>query len=252
MLDFNHRPNLSETITQLIDTALQQREAKRPPRSYLGASRLGVSCQRALQYEYCQTPKDPGRNFTGRALRIFEAGHVFEDLMIGWLQQAGFELVEQDHQGNQFGFSVLDGKIQGHIDGVIVSAPKHFNWSYPMLWEAKSLNDQSWHETVAKKLAVSKPIYAGQVALYQAYLEPQFPGLHKNSALFTAINKNTAELYFELVEFDGALAQQCSDKGVRVISACEAHELLPRISRDPTHYECRFCSWQDRCWSHHE
>ena len=87
-----------------------------------------------------------------------------------------------------------------------------------------------------------------QVALYQAYMEPQVPGISQNLAIFTAINKDTAELYFEQVPFNGRLAQQASDRGVRIIQACDAHDLLPRLANDPTHYECKFCPWQDRCW----
>jgi len=79
-------------------------------------------------------------------------------------------------------------------------------------------------------------------------MEEQIAGIAYNPALFTAINKDTVELYFERVPFNGALAQSASDRGVRVIQACDAGELLPRISKDPTHYECKFCSWQDRCW----
>lgn len=68
-------------------------------------------------------------------------------------------------------------------------------------------------------------------------------------ALFTAINKDTAELYHELAPFDAALAQAMSDKAVRIIRATEAGELLPRIAQSPGFHECRFCDWQDRCWS---
>jgi hypothetical protein len=39
-----------------------------------------------------------------------------------------------------------------------------------------------------------------------------------------------------------------SDRAVRVISATDAGEVLPRFSTTPTHQECRFCSWQERCW----
>ena len=248
MLDFNSSDSLSETIAQLIDEGLQAKQSKQPPRNYLGASRLGVSCERALQYEYFNTPKDPGRDFTGRTLRIFEAGHVFEHLMIGWLRLAGFDLTTERNNGSQYGFSVLDGKVKGHIDGVIKAAPSSLGFSYPMLWEAKSLSNTSWKDTKKKGVSVSKPIYAGQIALYQAYLENEFPGIHQQPALFTAINKDTAQLHFELVPFDGQLAQQCSDKGVKIISACDAQELLPRISSDPTHRECKLCAWQDRCW----
>jgi hypothetical protein len=93
-------------------------------------------------------------------------------------------------------------------------------------------------------LAVAKPIYAAQVALYQAYLE-----LTEHPAIFTAINADTMEIYTELVPFDAALAQRMSDRAVKVITATDAGELLPRAVNDQTHFECRMCAWQDRCWS---
>jgi hypothetical protein len=56
------------------------------------------------------------------------------------------------------------------------------------------------------------------------------------------------EIYTELVPFDAALAQRMSDRAVKVITATEAGELLPRAFNDQTHFECRMCAWQDRCW----
>jgi len=56
------------------------------------------------------------------------------------------------------------------------------------------------------------------------------------------------EIYTEAVPFDAALAQRMSDRAVKVITATEAAELLPRGLNDPTHFECRMCAWQDRCW----
>ena len=99
-----------------------------------------------------------------------------------------------------------------------------------------------------KGLTVSKPIYAAQVAIYQAYMESQIEGICKNPALFTAINKDSAEIHFELIDFDQELAQKTSDKAVKILCATEAHELLPRIAIDSTHFECKFCPWQKRCW----
>ena len=68
-------------------------------------------------------------------------------------------------------------------------------------------------------------------------------------ALFTAINKDSEEIWFELVPFDGGLAQRMSDRAVRVITATDSQELLPRHATTPTHVKCKFCPWQDRCWS---
>ncbi|MFA7281339.1 MAG: hypothetical protein WC100_14745 [Sterolibacterium sp.] len=241
MMDFNSSSSISGQLTALIDAGMQQVRAREEVRLYLGASRLGVSCERALQYEYAQASVDYGRDFQGRMLRIFQRGHVIEDCMVGWLSEAGFELRTRDQQGEQFGFSVADGRLQGHADGVIVGGPEGF--AYPCLWENKCLGGKSWRDLEKNRLAVSKPVYAAQVALYQAYLD-----LHEHPAIFTAVNADTMDIYAELVPFDGALAQRMSDRGAKVITATEAHELLPRSFAEQTHFECRMCDWQDRCW----
>lgn len=241
MLDFNATASLSGRLTALVDAGMQQARSREEARAYLGASRLGVACERALQFEYAQAPVDHGREFGGRMLRIFERGHVMEDCMVQWLRDAGFDLRTRDRSGGQFGFSVADGRLQGHVDGVIVGGPEGFG--YPCLWENKCLGGKSWRELEKHRLAVAKPVYAAQVAVYQAYLD-----LHAQPALFTALNADTMEVYAELVPFDAGLAQRMSDRGARVITATGAGELLPRAFTDQTHFECRMCAWQDRCW----
>ena len=241
MLDFNSTSTFPERFEALIDAGLQAREQQQARRLYLGASRLGVSCERQLQYEYAQAPVDLGREFSGRILRIFERGHRTEDAMVGWLRAAGFILKTEGKDGQQFGFSVADGKLQGHCDGVFVGGPEGF--AYPALWECKALGSKSWNDLAKKGLAASKPVYAAQVAIYQTYL-----GLHEHPAIFTAVNADSMEIYTELVPFDAALAQKMSDRAVRVIQATEAGELLPRGFAQADHFECRFCSYAERCW----
>ena len=244
MLDFNHRPKIHEQIGVLIDAALSADRDKQPRRNYLGASRLGVACERALQYEYLQTPVDPGREISGRVLRIFEVGHALEDLAIRWLRMAGLDLYTQKANGGQFGFSVAGGRIRGHVDGIVAAGPEGFGLTVPALWECKTMNAKNWRACVKDGVTKSKPVYAAQIALYQAYL-----GLTEAPALFTAINKDTCEIWHELVPFDAALAQSASDKAVTILRACDAGELLPRHTADPDHFECRFCAWRERCWA---
>ena len=248
MLDFNHRPNFHEQVTSSIDLALNAESAQQAPRRYLGASRLGVACERALQYEYAGAPVDPGKGFSGRILRVFEVGHLLEDLAVRWLRLAGFELQNQQDNGGQFGFSVANGCLQGHVDGVITAAPTELGLSFPMLFECKTMADKHWKACVKSGLTVTKPIYAAQIAIYQAYMESVIDGISRNPALLIAINKNTQEIYAELIPFDATLAQRMSDRGARVITATEAGDLLPRSFTDSTHFECKFCQWADRCW----
>ena len=249
MIDLNHQLKFHEQVTILVDAALQAENATRDKRRYLGGSRLGVACERALQFEYADAPVDHGAEFPGRTLRIFEVGHALEDLAIRWLRLAGFDLYTRAKDGGQFGFSVAEGRVQGHLDGVIANAPSELGLTFPMLWECKTMNDKNWRDTVKKGVTVTKPVYAAQIATYQAYMEPSIPGISDNPALFTAINKDTQEIWSELVPFDGGLAQRMSDRAVKVIRATEAGELLPRMASEPGYYECKYCAWANRCWS---
>ena len=210
-LDFNHRPKAptpGDEINALIDAALEMENGTRVRRDYLGGSRLGDPCTRRLQYEFLDAPRDPGTGFQGQTLRIFAVGHVFEDLAIAWLRRAGVDVRTRDRAGEQFGFSVAGGRVQGHIDGVVVAVPQQAQTlvTVPALWECKSANARNWKEIVRRGVAAAKPVYAAQIALYQAYM-----GLTEAPALFTAVNKDTCELHHELVPFDAALAQAASD-----------------------------------------
>ena len=252
MLDFNSRSQTSTHVNAAIDAALVASNQATPPRSYLGGSRLGHACERALQFEFVKAPKDEGADFDGRLLRIFGIGHALEDVAVAWLRAAGFDLYTRrggDVDGEQFGFSVAGGRIRGHVDGVFAGGPTIPGMAFPALWECKTMNAKSWRETSSKGVAVSKPIYAAQIAVYQAYMDAAVPGVADNPALFTAINKDTAELHHELVPFNAELAQRMSDRGVRILAATDAGDLLPRIAAQPDHFECRFCPWAKRCWA---
>jgi hypothetical protein len=177
---------------------------------------------------------------------------VLEELAIQWLRAGGIDLYTRkgnNPDGEQFGFSVAGGRIRGHVDGIIAGGPDALKLGVPALWECKTMNAKNWRETVKNGVAVAKPIYAAQVALYQAYMDAAVPGLASNPALFTAINKDTAELHHELVPFNAELAQRMSDRAVRILRATDAGELLPRLARDRDHFECRMCAYAERCWS---
>ena len=190
-------------------------------------------------------PVDPGRFTLDAVERLRETLVLLDDERGHRIRMHilanGFDLRTRHADDVQFGFEAADGRLQGHVDGVIVAGPEGF--TYPALWENKCLGAKSFRELEKHYLAVAKPVYAAQVALYQAYLD-----LHAHPALFTAINADSMEIYAERVPFDGGLAQRMSDRAVKVITATEAGELLPRSFTDSTHFECRMCAWQDRCW----
>jgi hypothetical protein len=227
-------------INALIDAALETEHRSKPARDYLGGSRIGEPCARRLAYEMTLTPVDDGKGFDGRLLRIFDAGHQFEDLTIRWLQAAGFDLRTQGREGRQFGFSVAGGRLRGHIDGAIVAGPD-VGIAWPALFEHKALKQSAWTDLVKRGLRQAKPIYFAQCQIYMAYMQLEV-------ALFSAMNKDTQELYHEVVHFNPAEAQALSDKAVDLLRAIEAEELPPRIAAAPDFYLCRMCPYAGRCW----
>ena len=78
------------------------------------------------------------------------------------------------------------------------SSPARCRSPIPRSGRTRRSAPSSWKDVVKRGLTLSKPVYAAQIALYQAYLE--LP----NPALFTALNRDTMELYSELVPFDPA------------------------------------------------
>ena len=230
----------SGLVNGLLEQALQSERLVSGERDYLGASRIGEPCSRRLFYELLRTPFDKGAEFSGRILRVFEAGHVLEDLSVKWLRLAGFDLRIRKRSGDQFGFEIAGGRIRGHIDGVIVNGPD-LGLPWPILWEHKSASAKSWSKFFHSGLRAWNIVYWGQVQFYMAYMELEH-------CLFTALNKDTLDLHHELIAFDAAHAQALSDKAVMILQAAEAHELPPRIAAAPDFYLCRFCPFSNRCW----
>jgi len=233
-LNFN-RANLSDRpintlINQLIEQATPPRENYR---QYLGASSIGSECLRKVQYDWMVDAE-----FPARTLDIFERGHFFEDVSRQHLIAAGFKFAPPE----QLRFEAVAGLFRGHADGVLTDGPPIPALRYPCLWEHKCLGAKGWRAVERDGLTGLYAVYAGQVAIYQAYLD--LP----NAALFTVVNADTCDRLHFLVPFDAQLAQATSDRAVAIIEATRAGELLARISEDPDDWRCKMCGHRERCW----
>ncbi len=244
MLDFNTAipVDISARINGLIDNALEMEESFSAKRNYLGGSRLGVHCERALQYDFTHHPKDQGRHFSGRILRIFSRGHWVESEMAKWIQGTEFGITLETRDGGQMGFVSHDGYVKGHIDGFIKAGPQDLG-PFPRLWECKGLGAKYWRAVKKHGLKKERPTYYGQVQYYMA----KIPNLSNNPALWCAVNMDTMELYWESVPFDPEYAEKLDAKAWRIINACKAGELLPRDSERPDFFKCKMCDWRITC-----
>lgn len=226
-------------VVQAIDFALLKKRGEQPARQYLGASRIGDDCERRLAYEFHLTPKDEGSDFKGNTLRIFDMGHDAEERMAEYLRLAGFELRTHREDGRQFGMSDAGGKFKGHYDGVITGGPAVPGLKYPCIWENKGLGDKSWNDLKNKGLKASKPVYYAQVQVYMAYEEVEH-------CLFTAINRDTGEIYVEVIMLKAVDAQGYIDKAVRIVSSANPEE-LGKAGRGIDDFKCKWCDYKRRC-----
>lgn len=231
----------SEAFVSQVDKALISKRASQPKRQYLGASLWGETCERKLGYIFHQQPEDEGSGFTANTLRIFDMGHDCEDRVAEYVKVAGFELVTHKADGGQFGFEAAEGKLKGHIDGVITGGPVFPQFAYPVLWENKGLNNKSWNDTLKKGVKTSKPLYYSQAQTYMAYMELT------NGCVFTFLNRDSGELASEFLPFDARQAQESSDRAVRVIKSSRPTE-LSKCTNDPADFRCKWCNFKRTCW----
>ena len=225
-------------ISDPVDRAALEKSAKEPRRRYVGASGIGGPCERQTQFEYMGAPPDVDWQDNPNFVRIRKRGHVYEDEAISWLTDAGFTF-QPIEPGKQLRFVAAEGEFSGGVDGVITGGP--LDLPYPFLWEHKALGAKSWGEIDRRGVRKAKPVYAGQIAVYQAYLELEAP------CLFQATNMDSMRIIFEWVPFDPVLAQTLSDRAVNIILDTRAGILRPRISNDRTKYPCTFCRFKNNC-----
>ena len=72
--------------------------------------------------------------------------------------------------------------------------------------------------------------------------------LSEHPALFTVVNKNTSEVYYELVPYNQELAQAASDKAVNILTASKVGDILPRVAQSKDFFLCKFCEFRETCW----
>jgi hypothetical protein len=245
VIDLNSSTSLGDRLNDRLDAAMALAHAAETPRDYLGASILGDTCERAVQYRHMRVPPDQGKGFPPRVLRCFDRGHWAESYVIGLLKRTGIVLLENDPDtGQQWEFTTLGGRVRGHADGVIVmwrgAGPAPI--PLPALWECKCLNNKSWGKSRRDKLRVAHPRYYAQMQLYMG-------GLGLERGLFTSLNADTMELHHEMVAFDPAAQQALLARAERLLLATSAGEMLPRGLADASRFECKYCDWSERCWA---
>lgn len=231
----------SDRINALIDKALEMEESFSTKRDYLGGSKLGVECLRALQYDFTHTPIDQDKLTPARMLRIFARGHWIESAMGGWIQKSALGITLESRDGGQYGFDSHGGYVKGHYDGIVIAGPDNIG-PFPRMWECKGLGAKYWRAVKKHGLQKERPVYYAQVQYYM-----HKSGVNKNPAMWGACNMDTMDLYWERVPYNRDFAMRLDAKASQILEATQAGQWLPRTSEQREFFKCRFCDWQATC-----
>ena len=202
-------------------------------RPHMGASLIGHTCDRHiwLTWRWALKPE-----FKGRILRLFDSGKREEPRLISELRAIGATVWDTDPAtGDQWRVSAHDGHFGGSLDGVAKGLPEAPKTAAVL--EFKTHSNKSFNELVKKRVREAKPQHFDQMTVYMGLME-------LDRALYLGVNKDTDDVYCEWVEFDGERFQALLDRAKRLIEAAAPPY---RISTDPDHFECKWCSFHKHC-----
>jgi len=222
----------AQEIIEAIDDGYE-RESEGKSRAYIGASIVGNSCEAVLAFNLRGFPNDPP---APKLKRIFQLGHVLEDMVVSDLKKkARVNVFEVDGlTGKQHAYEALGGHIKSHMDGHI-----EINGEVHVL-EVKSMNDASFEKFRKNGVKISHPQYHAQVTLMMG-----MSGMKKTFLI--AVNKNTSEYHAEIVAYDDLEYGFLEEKVNRVLSG-----QARKISEDETDWRCRGCFKRGVCWGDRE
>lgn len=238
------RHYLRECILEATD-AFDDSEHKKH-RAHLGISLSGRECARELYYGFRWATD---QRISGRGLRLFNRGHLEEARFVAMFRTIGCKVWETDQHNKQYRVSLYGGHYGSAIDAVVEGIPEMP--TIPILAEFKTHNNRSFRKIAGEVdsygniLLPTLGVKAGKIEHYAQF--QQYLGFfHLSWCLYCAVNKDTDELYLELVPYDQHTDESYKERSHRIIFAREAP---PRISNNPAFWLCRNCDHRKVCHS---
>ena len=235
---------MADLTDLLLDPTLEEAKkiavtesTKQPSRDYLGASQIGHACERAIWYAFNgYEPKQ--KSYTN--VFAVEDGYRTEDLIIERISKVkGIEV-----HSRQDGFSDMDGRFKGHIDGIIVGLLQ--SKKTPHLLEIKCCNETKYKNLIKAKeehgerdaLEHWDILYYAQAQVYMLkfnldrhYLICSLPGGRDFVSVRSELNEERANQYLK--------------RAYRIINTINAPE---RIGVNRDFFKCKFCNFSSECW----
>jgi hypothetical protein len=202
-------------------------------RPHMGASLIGHACDRYIWSTWRWVLKP---TFKGRILRLFDSGKREEPRLIEELRAIGATVWDTDPDtGDQWRVAACDGHFAGSLDGVAKGLPEAPKTAAVL--EFKTHSNKSFNDLVKKRVASAKPQHYDQMTVYMGLMQLE-------RALYMGVNKDTDDIYVEWVEFNRERFDALLARAKRLI---EMTAPPYRLSTDPEHFECKWCTFHAHC-----
>ncbi len=224
----------SDTPTTRAIYATYERDPQRH-RPHLGASRIGIPCERALWYEFrwCASP-----TFDGRMLRLFESGHQGESRLLKNMRAAGIDARSMDPTtGKQYSFHDPSCTFfSGSLDAIAKGFPDDPDTEYVV--EIKTSSKKQFDTLEIIGVARHKPEHYAQMQMYM-----HWSGIHQ--ARYLVVCKDDERIYEEIVTYSQDDAETLTERAHRIITADEPPA---KKNTNPDRPPCLWCEFRGICY----
>ena len=201
------------------------------PRQHMGASQLGHACDRWLWLQFRHAVIE---RHSGRMLLLFRRGHEEESRIVAHLKKVGISVNNTGEDQISFDFGChVKGSCDGVIDGIKGFIEER------LILECKTHSEKSFKDLKESGVKKSKPMHWVQCCVYGF-------GAGCKYALYFAVNKNTDEIYIEILELDFDIAISAIERGHRIALSDRMPEPCPGAG--PSWYQCKYCPAYAMCW----
>ncbi len=210
-------------------------------RNYIGASSIGDECSLKIWKRF----KGHKETYDALSLRRFADGHSVEERIISWLkdipnfwlEDSDDNIWTHDENGEQFGFSALDGKYQGHYDGII----RMDGVTYVL--EIKASKKFSTLVNLKEKHAERNVLQLWNDDYYaQAMTYCYFAGVDNH--LLICSDAGGRELELVKTPANHEFAEALMAKAKRIADSVEP----PNKNGGKNYYKCKMCPFYKECW----
>lgn len=208
---------LSEEINKIIELDQDTRL-----NTGMHPSAAATDCKRCLWLKFRNVKKE---RFDGRRLRIFETGNIYESRIISYINNLNNWEVRDCQK------SIESGIVRGNIDGIAV------NNGIKYLLEIKTSAQRYFSKLLKSGVKEAFIKHYIQIQIYMMLL-----GLKKT--IYLCVNKNTDEIYEEIVELDESQANMY----IHRIKEIAYEDSIPdKISENPAYFICKSCPYHKFC-----